>query len=123
MTAKITTEKRKQITNLTKNVLMEFKGLTELEFQFIYDLSCSDFAFECGVQDGIGGYVNSNEGFDMSRVRGVMSSLIQKGYIQVDDAIFGETWVVVTDMEITEAIFAMWYPSLITLETIVTEVA
>lgn len=111
----------KQMFNLSKNTLMEFKGLTELEFEFIYELSASDFAFECGKEDGIGGYVNSNEGFDMSRVRGVMSSLIQKGYIRVDDASFVEfgsssvtkdTWVVVTDMEITEAIYNLWYSHL-----------
>lgn len=120
-------EKIKQMFNLTKNTLMEFKGLTELEFEFIYELSASDFAFECGKEDGIGGYVNSNEGFDMRRVRGVMSSLVQKGYIRVDDMSFIEfgsssvtkdTWVVVTDMEITETIYALWYP-----ETTVTEVA
>jgi len=119
--------KIKQMFNLTKNTLMEFKGLTELEFEFIYELSASDFAFECGKEDGIGGYVNSNEGFDMRRVRGVMSSLVQKGYIRVDDMSFIEfgsssvtkdTWVVVTDMEITETIYALWYP-----ETTLTEVA
>lgn len=115
-----------QMFNLSKNTLMEFKGLTELEFDFIYELSASDFTFECGKEDGIGGYVSSNEmpyydhsgeGFDMKRVRGVMSSLIQKGYIRVDDASFVEfgsssvtkdTWVVVTDMEITEAIWDLW---------------
>ena len=103
----------------TKNYLMDFKGLTELEFEFIYELSASDFAFECGKEDGIGGYVNSGEGFDMNRVRGVMSSLVQKGYIRVDDMSFiefgttrvtKETWTVVTDEDISDAIYHLWFP-------------
>ena len=54
----------------------------------------------------------------MSRVRGVMSSLIQKGYLDIQDASFiamGEgpikmTWACVTDQDITDAIYYMWYP-------------
>ena len=102
----------------TKNALIAEKNLTPLEFQFIHDLSCSDFAFECGREDGIGGYVSAEEGYDMSRVRGVMSSLIKKGYLNIDDASFiaiGEgpikmTWACVTDQDITDAIYYMWYP-------------
>jgi hypothetical protein len=105
--------------NATKEHLMETKNITALEFAFISDLSCSDFAFECGIEKGIVGYVNSGEGFDMNRVRGVMSSLVQKGYVEVDDASFIEfgstrvtrdTWAMVTDKEINNAIYEMWYP-------------
>tara|TARA_R100001086_G_scaffold223499_1_gene141222 strand:- start:272 stop:628 length:357 start_codon:yes stop_codon:yes gene_type:complete len=118
MTATTTTEteKRNQRMNLTKGVLMESKGITALEFQFISDLSCSDFAFEYGREDGIGGYVNSGEGFDMIRVRGVMSTLMQKGYVRVDDMGIDGAWAVVTDSDISDAIYYMWYPD-------VTEVA
>ena len=132
MTATTTTETNETTTNVTdpwderrttftetKNYLMESKGLTELEFQFISDLSCSDFAFECGKEDGIVGYVNSGEGYNMNRVRGVMSSLVQKGYIRVDDMSFIEfgstrvtkdTWAAVTDKDISNAIYHMWFP-------------
>jgi hypothetical protein len=47
-----------------------------------------------------------------------MSSLIQKRYLDVEDASFiaiGEgpikmTWACVTDQDITDAIYYMWYP-------------
>ena len=98
-------------------------NVTELEMQFMKDLACSDFSFECCrggyetdddmMYDGIRGYVCSSEGFNMRVVRGVMSSLVQKDIIAVDVEVNQwtpghdeyTTWVSVKSVSVTKRIY------------------
>ena len=99
-------------------------NVTKLEMQFMKDLACSDFSFECCrggyetdddmMYDGIRGYVCSTEGFNMKVIRGVMSSLEQKGIISIDSgqeeyycghSVESVAWVSVKSVSVTKRIY------------------
>lgn len=88
------------------NEIMVQCSITRLELDFIRHLACSDFAYEY-ADSGICGYVNSEEGFDMKRVRGVMASLVNKGIIEIDNG-YNNTWVLVNNMYIVKTLGSFW---------------
>ena len=82
-------------------------NITDLEFSFLKYMAGSDFSYEC-EDSGICGYIHSDE-HNMTTVRGVISSLIQKKYIDFSPAYPGEDpWICCDNDEINAAFENVW---------------
>jgi hypothetical protein len=82
-------------------------NITDLEFAFLKEMAGSDFAYH-DDNSVLCGYIHSDE-HNMTVVRGVISSLIQKKYISFTPSEYGcPPWICSDNDEINAAFENVW---------------